>query len=245
ARLTAARLATHQGRQREAEAHLARAEELFADTTDFLAFQFDAVRAMARLGAGDPAGAHEAAMTGALAPGVPPTLCEWLCPLAARALADLWRRAAELLDGACRWDAKYATYRAGEAALVGGGRPREEAAALLRRAHSLAVDLRAEPVLREVVDLARSARIPLDEVRATAEPAPGEERLHGLTVREREVLDHVVAGRTYGEIARALFVSEKTVSSHISHLLRKTGAANRVELARLARHSGARADPNA
>ncbi|HSO66001.1 MAG TPA: hypothetical protein VLQ78_12955, partial [Ornithinibacter sp.] len=46
ARLTAARLATHQGRQREAEAHLARAEELFADTTDFLAFQFDAVRAM-------------------------------------------------------------------------------------------------------------------------------------------------------------------------------------------------------
>ena len=89
ARLTAARLAVLQGRQREAEDHLARADELFAETTGFLAFEFDAVRAEVRLGAGDAEGAHEAAMAGALSPGVPPTLCEWLCPLAARALADL------------------------------------------------------------------------------------------------------------------------------------------------------------
>ena len=72
--------------------------------------------------------------------------------------------------------------------------------------------------------------------------APGaaptaEHQIAGLTAREREVLDHVVAGRTYGEIARDLFVSEKTVSSHVSNLLRKTGAANRVELAQLARHA--------
>jgi DNA-binding NarL/FixJ family response regulator len=44
-----------------------------------------------------------------------------------------------------------------------------------------------------------------------------------------------VAGRTYGEIARELVVSEKTVSVHVSHLLHKTGTANRVELAQLAR----------
>jgi DNA-binding NarL/FixJ family response regulator len=44
-----------------------------------------------------------------------------------------------------------------------------------------------------------------------------------------------VAGRTYGEIARELVLSEKTVSVHVSHLLHKTGAANRVELAQLAR----------
>ncbi|HET6686259.1 MAG TPA: LuxR C-terminal-related transcriptional regulator [Jiangellaceae bacterium] len=44
----------------------------------------------------------------------------------------------------------------------------------------------------------------------------------------------MVAGRTYGEIARELVLSEKTVSVHVSHLLHKTGTANRVELAQLA-----------
>ena len=303
ARLVAAQLATLQGRQHEAENHLARADELFAETSGFLAFQFDAVRAQVRLGAGDPDGAYEAAITGATSPGVPPTLCEWLCPLAARALADLasaagdvdgagdvlmarlddlvtrfphviadsayvtpdyralldaldalyaaesararhdpdetarWRIAAELLDGVLPWDAAYATARAGESVLVRGGGSREEAAALLRRAHSRAQELRAEPVLREVVALARSARIPLVGVGAPGAAPTAEHQIAGLTAREREVLDHVVAGRTYGEIARDLFVSEKTVSSHVSNLLRKTGAANRVELAQLARHA--------
>ena len=57
--------------------------------------------------------------------------------------------------------------------------------------------------------------------------------LHGLTEREREVLDLIAVGRTYVEIARTLMISEKTVSTHVSHLLAKTGTANRVELARL------------
>ena len=50
-----------------------------------------------------------------------------------------------------------------------------------------------------------------------------------------------VAGRTVsaaayrlGEIARTLVLSEKTVSVHISNMLRKTGTASRVELAQLA-----------
>jgi DNA-binding NarL/FixJ family response regulator len=45
----------------------------------------------------------------------------------------------------------------------------------------------------------------------------------------------VVAGRTYAEIARELVISEKTVSVHIAHRLHKTGTANRIELAQLAR----------
>ncbi|WP_392545104.1 AAA family ATPase [Oryzobacter telluris] len=312
ARLTAARMAAYQGRHREAEEHLARADELFAETTDFLAFEFDAVRAQVRLASGDPEGAYAAAMAGALSPGVPPTLCEWLCPLGARALADLalaarsehrspevhlrrldelvarfprvivdsvairetyttqldgldalyaaevararrspdgpplWRRAAGLLDGVWPWDAAYAAFRAGESLLLSGG-SREEAAGLLRRSAGLAAELGAEPVLREVVDLARSARVRLDEVATrgggSASGDAGLPGLPGLTTREREILDHVVAGRTYGEIARALFVSEKTVSSHVSNLLRKTGAANRVELARLARSASDRPAP--
>ena len=64
----------------------------------------------------------------------------------------------------------------------------------------------------------------------------------GLTAREREVLAHIVAGRTYGEIARELVLSEKTVSSHVSHLLSKTGTANRVDLARWATRRAHAAD---
>jgi DNA-binding NarL/FixJ family response regulator len=60
----------------------------------------------------------------------------------------------------------------------------------------------------------------------------------GLTTREREILVQLVAGRTYSEIARELVISEKTVSVHVSNLLHKTGTANRVELASLARRTG-------
>ena len=59
-----------------------------------------------------------------------------------------------------------------------------------------------------------------------------------VTRREREVLNQLVAGRTYGEIARALYISEKTVSVHVSSLLRKTGTSSRIELADLARRLG-------
>jgi DNA-binding NarL/FixJ family response regulator len=105
-------------------------------------------------------------------------------------------------------------------------------ATALRRAHKLAVDLQAVPLLAEVEALARSARISLAEVN---ESKPESEALPDLTPREREVLAHIVAGRTYSEIARELVLSEKTVSVHVSHLLHKTSTANRIELAQLAR----------
>ncbi len=303
ARLVAAELAVAQGRQHEAEDHLARADELSADTTTFLAWPFDATRALVRTGAGDAHGAYAAAMTGLLSAGVPPTMCEWLCPLAARALADLvgeakeqgadpgehlvlvddlvdrfphvvpdgsmtnpvyrrqvdaldalyaaevarargdrdevslWRRAADELDETLPWDAAYAAYRAGESLLLQPGGSREDAAALLRRAATLAAALEAEPVRRDVTALAAAARIPLDPVEATPADATG--ALPGLTKREREILGHIVAGRTYGEIARALYLSEKTISSHVSNILRKTGSTNRVELARRAMNAQA------
>jgi tetratricopeptide (TPR) repeat protein len=88
-RLTAAELAARQGRPQEALGHLTRADELFAETSTFLAFQFDACRAIVRLFAGDPRGCVTAALAGTATPGVPPTMCEWLMPLAARGLADL------------------------------------------------------------------------------------------------------------------------------------------------------------
>jgi DNA-binding NarL/FixJ family response regulator len=50
-----------------------------------------------------------------------------------------------------------------------------------------------------------------------------------LTAREREVIQLVSTGATNQEIAGALVISESTVKSHVKHILRKLGAANRAE----------------
>ncbi len=110
---------------------------------------------------------------------------------------------------------------------------RDEAVTALRRAHQLAVDLQAAPLLADIEALARSAAVVLDSA-AVGLPATAT-LLPGLTPREREVLTHVVAGRTYRQIAREMVISEKTVSVHISNLLRKTRTSNRIELAELVR----------
>jgi DNA-binding CsgD family transcriptional regulator len=298
ARLTAALLSCRQGRHAEAEAHMARAEEVFAEQSGFLAFAFDAVRAELAVATGETDRAMEAALTG-VSQDTPPTMVERLIPLAARAAADdiqalrdrgedpataaarldglrsqypkvvletgqfgptytaqaramqawydaevlrgkddpgvatAWQHAAKACaDAELAWDEAYARWRVAEA-LSRDRRNRDEAAAAMRRAHQLAVDLQAAPLLTEIEALAQSSRVSLEaiDVSTPVETAA----LPGLTAREREILAHIVAGRTYGEIARELVLSEKTVSVHVSNLLRKTGAKNRVELAQLAR----------
>ena len=57
----------------------------------------------------------------------------------------------------------------------------------------------------------------------------------GLTTREREVALLVAEGLSNRDISARLTVSLNTVSSHIAQLYRKTGAANRVQLANAAR----------
>src|SRR5690606_30372231 len=54
--------------------------------------------------------------------------------------------------------------------------------------------------------------------------------------REAEVLAALADRLSNADIAARLFVSERTVESHVSALLRKLGARNRVELGDLARH---------
>ena len=63
-----------------------------------------------------------------------------------------------------------------------------------------------------------------------------------LTPREREVLDGLLSGETYTQIATRLFISDKTVSTHVSHVLRKTGTTNRIELAALASRNASTAE---
>jgi two-component system nitrate/nitrite response regulator NarL len=55
-----------------------------------------------------------------------------------------------------------------------------------------------------------------------------------LTAREREVLGCLAEGMSNKQIARALGISVRTVTVHVSNLLRKTGAASRTEAALLA-----------
>ena len=53
-----------------------------------------------------------------------------------------------------------------------------------------------------------------------------------LTTREREILGHLAAGRTNGEIAKARVISTKTASVHVSNILRKLDVSTRYEAAR-------------
>lgn len=52
-----------------------------------------------------------------------------------------------------------------------------------------------------------------------------------LTARERDVIQLLAAGRSNQQVARALGISVRTVTVHVSNLLRKTGAASRTEAA--------------
>jgi DNA-binding CsgD family transcriptional regulator len=69
--------------------------------------------------------------------------------------------------------------------------------------------------------------------------APRERRTDGvLTEREVEVLRLVADGMTNGQIGVKLFMSPKTASVHVSHILAKLDAANRTEAAATARRRG-------
>lgn len=56
-----------------------------------------------------------------------------------------------------------------------------------------------------------------------------------LSEREVEVLQQVAAGATNREVARALFISESTVKTHLAHLFEKLGVDNRTALVAAAR----------
>jgi len=84
----------------------------------------------------------------------------------------------------------------------------------------------------------RLAGFVLDAFAATA-PADGgrlsfDPELDQLTSREREVLRLIARGYTYKEIARELYISTKTVESHVSSVLRKLQLSTRHQLTRWA-----------
>ena len=135
-----------------------------------------------------------------------------------------WRRIAEPQMLA------YALLRLAEARAAAGDR--EEATAAAQEAAELVRRLGARPLLGELLEVARRARLAV-----AGEPAspvsdgalPG----YGLTEREREVLALVAEGRSNSQIGAELFITRKTASVHVSNILAKLGVASRGEAAAL------------
>lgn len=69
----------------------------------------------------------------------------------------------------------------------------------------------------------------------TGTPHPGVEN---LTEREAEVLRYLAGGLSNAEIAEALFVSEATIKTHVSHILTKLDVRDRVQAVVVAYESG-------
>lgn len=76
--------------------------------------------------------------------------------------------------------------------------------------------------------------------RFMAKPRPGRTtpELAQLTERERDVFQHLAAGLSNADIARAMFVSEATVKTHINRLFTKLGVRDRVQAVIYAYESG-------
>jgi DNA-binding NarL/FixJ family response regulator len=80
----------------------------------------------------------------------------------------------------------------------------------------------------------RLAGFVLDAFAGSIDVAHVDEDLDRLTEREREVMRLIARGYAYKEVARELFISIKTVETHVSSVLRKLQLSSRHELTRWA-----------
>ncbi|MGG5257222.1 helix-turn-helix transcriptional regulator [Phycicoccus avicenniae] len=141
--------------------------------------------------------------------------------VAPQALVEAWREVVELFDRRAE-PYEVARVRARLAEVLTAAGDPTGAAEQVAAARAVAERLGARPLLED-----------LD--RLGAGPRPGGTT---LTAREHEVLTLLAAGRSNGEVGRALFISTKTASVHVSNILAKLGAGSRGEAVALAREAG-------
>jgi DNA-binding CsgD family transcriptional regulator len=114
-------------------------------------------------------------------------------------------------------------------------RSRARLAAVLRAAGRSAESAEQAALAREVAQRLGAALL-LAELRLLGSPrgAAHSAGSTSLTQREHEVLGLIAEGRTNRQIARQLYISEKTVSVHVSNILAKLKVRSRAEAAALA-----------
>jgi DNA-binding NarL/FixJ family response regulator len=160
---------------------------------------------------------------------------------AAEAAAQFERATALLAEVGAPFE-RAESQRRGAAALVAAGR-RDDAIELLVGAHRAARRLGARPLATRLgEDLAALGEQPerrLGRI-AAAQLANG-----GLTRRELEVVRLVAVGQTNREIARELFLSPRTVDTHVQNIRTKLGCRSRADAARRATELGLVAPPAA
>ncbi|MFD6752556.1 helix-turn-helix transcriptional regulator [Micromonospora gifhornensis] len=145
---------------------------------------------------------------------------------------DLWARAAAAWDHRNHpYPAAYSRLRQAEA-LLARRRRTATAGKLLRQAYQTTQGLGAVPLTDEIRTLAGRARVTLEDTGplGAREPAGvGGEELAALTAREREVLAAVAEGLTNREIGQRLYISERTIGVHVSHIFDKLQVRTRVQ----------------
>jgi DNA-binding NarL/FixJ family response regulator len=122
----------------------------------------------------------------------------------------------------------YEALRAGASGFLLKSAPARELAAAVRTVAAGDALLAPEITRRMIEDYVRRPR-----PKSATTPA-----LTELTAREREVLELIARGRSNGEIAGDLYLSEPTVKTHVSRILTKLGLRDRVQAVVLAYESG-------
>jgi DNA-binding NarL/FixJ family response regulator len=102
------------------------------------------------------------------------------------------------------------------------------------------LDLKASPeIVRHAIEVVTSGSIwaprrllskLIDMLLAASNSSLNANIAPHLTSREQQVLELILMARSNREIARQLGIEERTVQAHVSRLLRKTGASNRIDL---------------
>src|SRR5450432_2105255 len=156
-----------------------------------------------------------------------------------RSGADLWATAARRWEAAHeRYPEAYCRWREAEAVLESKA-SRGRATDSLNRAWGISRELGAEPLSARIVRLAQRGRLELEDGAAEAPSAQAQAIADlGLTAREVEILGQLAAGRSDREISEALYISKKTVSVHVSNVLRKLTVSGRVEAGKIGQAHG-------
>jgi DNA-binding CsgD family transcriptional regulator/tetratricopeptide (TPR) repeat protein len=134
---------------------------------------------------------------------------------------ERWRQVVEAFDYGSVYEQAIARLRLAEALLAHDDRA--GAAEALEAVAATTAKLGARPLARAATELARRGRL------TVAGLAAPRDQVDPFTPRERAVLSLVALGRTNREVGAELYISEKTVSVHLSRIMAKLGASRRAE----------------